>query len=128
MILAEINLCSAWVDGFNPTQNNLMMAEHLDLLDECRETATIRLAKYQQSLSRRYNRDVKIREFSARDLVLRRAVGNMRDTNAEKLALTWEGPYKVTAIAGAGAYYLECLDERPLPWPWNVNNLKFFYH
>ena len=128
MILAEINLCSAWVDGFNPTQNNLMMAEYLDLLDECRETATIRLAKYQQSLARRYNRDVKIREFSARDLVLRRAVGNMRDTNAEKLAPTWEGPYKVTAIAGAGAYYLECLDERPLPWPWNVNNLKFFYH
>ena len=128
MILAEINLCSAWVDGFNPTQNNLMMAEHLDLLDECRETATIRLAKYQQSLARRYNRDVKIREFNARDLVLRRAVGNMRDTNAEKLAPTWEGPYKVTTIAGAGAYYLECLDERPLPWPWNVNNLKIFYH
>ena len=128
VILAEINLCSAWVDGFNPTQNNLMMAEHLDLLDECRETATIRLAKYQQSLARRYNRDVKIREFNARDLVLRRAVGNMRDTNAEKLAPTWEGPYKVTTIAGAGAYYLECLDERPLPWPWNVNNLKIFYH
>ena len=104
------------------------MAEHLDLLDECRETATIRLAKYQQSLARRYNRDVKIREFNARDLVLRRAVGNMRDTNAEKLAPTWEGPYKVTTIAGAGAYYLECLDERPLPWPWTVNNLKIFYH
>ena len=28
---------------------------------------------------------------------------------------TWEGLYKVTAIAGAGAYYLEDLDERPLP-------------
>ena len=46
MIPAEINLCSAWVDGFNLTQNNLMMAEHLDLLDECWEAATIRLAEY----------------------------------------------------------------------------------
>ena len=52
----------------------------------------------------------------------------MRDMNAGKLALTWEGPYRVTAIAGAGAYYLEGLDERPLPRPWNIYNLKKFYH
>ena len=52
----------------------------------------------------------------------------MWDTNFEKLAQTWEGPYRVTAIAGARAYYLEDLDERPLPWPWNVHNLRKFYH
>ena len=105
-----------------------MMAECLDLLDECWEVATIRLAEYQQSLARRYNRDVKTREFSAGDLVLKRAVGNMRDTNAGKLAPTWEGPYWLIAIAGVGAYYLECMEERPLPRPWNVHNLKKFYH
>ena len=60
--------------------------------------------------------------------MLRKAVGNMRDANAGKLAQAWEGPYRVTAIAGAGAYYLEDLNERPLPWPWNVHNLKKFYH
>ena len=49
------------------------------------------------------------------DLMLSKAVGNMRDTNAGKLAPTWEGPYKVTAIAGTRAYYLKDLDERPLP-------------
>ena len=105
-----------------------MMAERLDLIDECQEAATIRLAEYQQSLAQRYNRDMKTREFSARNLVLRRAIGNMRDTNAGKLAPTWEGPYRVTAIAGTGAYYLEFLDKRPLPQPWNVHNLKIFYH
>lgn len=31
---------------------------------------TIRLADYQQKLARRYNRDVKTREFGADDLVL----------------------------------------------------------
>ena len=51
----------------------------------------------------------------------------MRDIAAGKLAQTWEGLYRVTAIAGAGAYYLEGLDERPLPQPWNANNLKKFY-
>ena len=42
-------------------------------------------------------------------------VENMRDVNVGKLAPTWEGPYRVTAIASARAYYLEDLDERPLP-------------
>ena len=103
------------------------MVERLDLLEEYREAAVIRLAEYQQKLAQRYNRDVNAREFDAGDLVLRRAVGNMRDTNTGKLALTWEGPYRVTSIAGAGAYYLEDLDKRPLPQPWNVHNLKKFY-
>ena len=60
--------------------------------------------------------------------MLRKAVGNMRDASARKLAQAWEGPYRVIAIAGEGAYYLEDLNERPLPWPWNVHNLKKFYH
>ena len=71
---------------------------------------------------------MKTREFGVGDLVLRKAVGNMRDTNARKLAPTWEGPYRVTAIAGAGSYYLEDLDKRSLPLPWNIYNLKKFYH
>ena len=60
-------------------------------------------------------------------MVLRKVVGNMRDVAVGKLAQTWEGPYRVTAIASAGAYYLEDLDERPLPRPGNANNLKKFY-
>ena len=54
-----------------------MMLEQLDLLEEYREMATIRLAEYQQKLARRYNQDVRVREFGARDLVLRKAMGNM---------------------------------------------------
>ena len=71
---------------------------------------------------------MKTKEFDAGDLVLRKVVGNMQDTKAGKLALTWEGPYRVTTIAGMGAYSLEDLDERPLSRPWNVCNLKKFYH
>ena len=128
MIPVEVNLCNAQVNGFDPVQNELMMVERLDLLEEYREAAIIRLVEYQQKLARRYNRDVKTREFSAGDLVLRRAVGNMRDTSVKKLAPTWEGPYRVISIAGVGAYYLEDLDESPLPRPWNIHNLKKFYY
>ena len=128
IIPAEINLCSAQVTGFAPAPNNELMAKHLDLLEECQESATIRLAKYQQKLARRYNQNAKTREFGAGDLVLRKVVGHMRDTNAGKLTPTWEGPYRVTTIASVKAYYLEDLDKRPLPQPWNAYNLKKFYH
>ena len=115
MILNEINLCSARVSEFDMNQNEGQLTGCLDLLEEYREVATVRLAEYQQKLAWRYNQGVRVREFSAGDLVLRKVVGSMRDTNAGKLAQTWEGPYRVTAIAGAGAYYLEDMNEVPLP-------------
>ena len=52
--------------------------------------------------------------------MLWKALRNARDASAGKLAPNWEGPYRVTIITGAGAYYLEDMDERPLPRPWNV--------
>ena len=55
MISAEVNICSAQVDGFDPVQNELMMVERLDLLEEYREAAIIQLDKYQQKLARHYN-------------------------------------------------------------------------
>ena len=61
------------------------------------------------------------------DLFLRKAVGSLKDLNAWKLASNWEGPYRVTAITRMRAYYLEDMEERPLPQPWNVRNLKKYY-
>ena len=127
MIPTEINLCSTRVSEFDTKQNEGQLTRCLDLLEEHRKSATIKLVEYQQKLARRYNQGVKVREFSAGDLVLRKAVGSMRDTNTGKFVQTWEGPYRVTAIAGVGAYYLEDLNEVPLPRPWNAYNLKKFY-
>ena len=99
------------------------MIKQLDSLEENRESATIKLVEYQQKLARWYNHDVKSREFSANDLVLRKVVRSAWDTNAGKLAPNQEGPYRVTTIAGVGAYYLEDMEEKPLPQLWNVQNL-----
>ena len=55
VIPVMVNLCSARVDGFDPVQNELMMVERLDLLEEYREAAIIRLVEYQQKLAQRYN-------------------------------------------------------------------------
>ena len=87
-IPAEINLCSAQVSGFSPAKNAELMVRQLDLLEKHRELVTIRLVEYQQKLAQRYNRDMRKREFSARDLVLRKVVRNTRDVNVGKLAST----------------------------------------
>ena len=86
VILAEVNLCSGWVSRFTFIENDELMVKQLDLLEEYRESTTIRLAEYQQKLAQRYNRDMKRREFSTGDLVLWKVVGNTRDVNTGKLA------------------------------------------
>lgn len=87
----------------------------------------MRLANYQQKLTQGYNRKVRPQEFVPEDIVLRKAVGSMKDQNADKLAPNWEGPYQMTATAGVRAYYLEDLEEISLPRQWNVYNLKKYY-
>ena len=47
VIPTEVSLCSARVEEFTPTQNDELMTESLNLLEEHREAATIRLAEYQ---------------------------------------------------------------------------------
>ena len=64
------------------------MLKQLNLLEECLESATIQLTKYQQKLIRRYNRDVRRREFGAGDLVLQKVVRNTWDISAGKFAPT----------------------------------------
>ena len=126
--MAKVSLCNTWVLEFSSAKNEELMLKQFDSLEESQEAATIRLVDYQQKLARRYNRDMRIREFWVGDLVLRKAVGSVWDINARKLALNWEGPYRVTVIAGVGAYYLEDIKERPLPQLWNVWKLRKFYH
>ena len=77
MIPAEVNLCSARVSEFNTKRNEVQLTERLDLLEEHREAATIRLAEYQQKFAQHYNQGIRVREFSAEDLVLRKAVGSI---------------------------------------------------
>ena len=55
MIPAKVKLCSARVNGFDLVQNELMMVERLDLLEEYRDAAIIRLAENQQKLVQCYN-------------------------------------------------------------------------
>ncbi|XP_050278449.1 uncharacterized protein LOC126720006 [Quercus robur] len=104
------------------------LEKSLDLLEERRDCAMVHLAQYQQKLKRGYDAKVKSRPLTPGDLVLRKVLGNARNPAWGKLGPNWEGPYRITSVAGIGAYYLEDLDERVVPRPWNVNNLKRYFY
>ena len=105
-----------------------MLERSLDLIEERRESAMVQLAYYQHKLKQGYDAKVKLKLLVLGDLVLRKVLGTTKNPAWEKLGPNWEGPYRITSVAGIVAYFLEDLDERVIPHPWNVNNLKRYYY
>lgn len=91
LIPMEVGLLSMRITIFSPSANDVAMIEQLDFVEENREITSILLVNYQQKLSQGYNRNVRPREFIARDLVLQRVVGSMKEPSLGKLAPNWEG-------------------------------------
>ena len=60
--------------------------------------------------------------------MLKKVLGIVKNPAWGKLKPNWEGPYRITSVAGIDAYYLENLDENVVPRPCNVNNLKMYYY
>lgn len=58
MIPAENEVVNQQRATFNPEDNDQLLVANLDLLDEARELARIRMAIYQQRITRYYNRKV----------------------------------------------------------------------
>ena len=128
VILLEANFPTLRTNSFTPSGNDELLGESLDLIEERRERAMIHLAYYHQKLKQGYDVNVKLRPLAPGDLVLRKVVGATKDPSWGKLGPNWEGPFRITSVAGIDAYYLEDLDEKVLPHPWNVNNLKMYYY
>ena len=84
----------------------------------------VQLAYYQHKLKKGYDTKVKLRLLVLSDLVLRKVLGTVKNPVWEKLGPNWEGPYRITSMAGIGAYCLEDLDERVILRPWNVKDRK----
>ena len=114
--------------AFTSNGNNELLKKNLDLIEERQENTMVQLAYYQHNLKQGYDMNVKLRPLALGDLVLRKVVGNIKNPAWGKLGPNQEGPYRITSVAGVGAYYLEDLDERAVLHPWNVNNLKRYYY
>ncbi|XP_024015916.1 uncharacterized protein LOC112089172 [Eutrema salsugineum] len=111
-----------------PDANNDMMLDTIDLVEEHRERALLRIQNYQQLAARYYNKKVKGRHFEDGDLVLRKVYQNTEEKNAGKLGANWEGPYQVMKVVKPGVYQLMKLDGTPIQRSWNSMHLKRYYY
>ncbi|XP_070030766.1 uncharacterized protein [Nicotiana sylvestris] len=100
---------------------------NLDLLEEKREAALIRMPAQKQVMERYYNRKDRLRYFKFGDFILKKVFRSTRAANAGKLGPTWEGPYKIHGIVGK-EYKLETMDGTILPSHWNVIHMKRYYN
>ena len=127
VIPLEIGLPMTWTTEFDVEENEENLRKDLNLLEERRDMATIRLTSYQQQIKRGYDKNIRPRSFQVGDLVLRKVVANTKNTNDGKLRPNWEEPYKVVSLARIEAYRLEDMDGKPVPRPWNICNLKKYF-
>ena len=102
---------------FTSDGNDELLKKNLDLVEQRRENAMMQLAYYQHKLKQGYDMNVKLRSLAPGDLVLKKVLGNTKNPAWGKLGPNWEGPYRITSVAGIDAYYLEDLDERTILHP-----------
>uniref|UniRef100_A0A2N9I6X9 Integrase catalytic domain-containing protein n=1 Tax=Fagus sylvatica TaxID=28930 RepID=A0A2N9I6X9_FAGSY len=79
VIPLEIGLPTLRTSEWEPTRNDMAQSQALDLLEERREQAMIRLASYQQQLKKGYNKNIRPRSFQQGDLVLRKVLSNTKE-------------------------------------------------
>uniref|UniRef100_A0A2N9J5A6 RNA-directed DNA polymerase n=1 Tax=Fagus sylvatica TaxID=28930 RepID=A0A2N9J5A6_FAGSY len=128
VIPLEVGLPTTRTTEFDVDENESSLRMDLNLVEERRDMATIRLASYQHQMKRGYDKNIRPRSFQVGDLVLRKVVANTRNPNDGKLGPNWEGPYQVTSFAGVGAYRLTDLDGKSVLRPWNICNLKKYFY
>ena len=66
--------------AFTSNGNDDLLKRNLDLIEERRENARVQLAYYQHKLKQGYDMGVKLRPLDPGDLVLRKVVGNTKNS------------------------------------------------
>ena len=128
VIPLETGYSTLRTSSFALSNNDGLLEKSLDLIEEWRENSLVQLAYYQHKLKQGYDANVKLRPLALGDLVLRKVMGTAKNPVWGKLGSNWEGPYRITSRAEIGAYYLEDLEEKAIPCPWNIYNLRTYYY
>ena len=112
---------------FNKSQQSLISYLNPDFHTKT-VPSDLRIALYQQRVSRFYNKTVRTRSFQQGSWVLRKVFQNTQEVGVGKLGATWEGPYIIREVIGNGAYRLKALDGREIANSWNDLHLKQYHH
>ncbi|GFZ19568.1 hypothetical protein Acr_28g0002730 [Actinidia rufa] len=106
VIPVEIGLPNFRTSNFDKEHNEIKLRLNLDLIDEKRECAKVCKASYKHQVTQYYNQRVKHKSFLLGDLVLKKVTLATKEVNFEKLAPTWECPYKAIRVSKPGTYWL----------------------
>ncbi|VFQ72338.1 unnamed protein product [Cuscuta campestris] len=112
--------------NYQPQQNEEDHLAELNLVEERRMAAEVKMSTYQQVVKKYHDNKVGPRYFQVGDEVLRRREAS-RPGDGGKLAKNWEGPYRVRAIIRPGTYRLETLEGVSVERTWNSHHLRKFY-
>jgi len=124
MIPVEVQESSPHFHNFVAEESNEERKVNLDLLDEVREKARIKVEALKRKVEYRYSSKLRPRQFQVVDLVMRKAHPYQLEN---KLSPKWTSPFRVTEALGNGAYKLETLEGGAIPRTWNATNLKFYF-
>ncbi|XP_075486245.1 uncharacterized protein LOC142525844 [Primulina tabacum] len=100
----EIGQPSTRIESY-PSNNDQARAIELDLVEERRDRAAIRMEAYRNRVIKSYNKHVRLRDFQVGDLVMKKIkpVGDVG-----KLEARWEESFKIVRRINSGAaYHLE---------------------
>lgn len=111
---------------FDPKKSEDGLRLNCDLLEEVRDSTHLKIAKYQDKVSKYCNSKSKKQGFSLNDLVLRESAISI-PSKLNKLSPPWEGPYRVIKVIKPGTYRLAHLDGSPLQNTWNAIHLRKYY-
>lgn len=95
--------------------NGEKLRSNLDALEEVRDKAQVRTTTYQQRAARYYNQKVHERNLKVGDLALRKLKAMKKRATVGKLALTWEGLFRVTKVIKLGIYKIKDLQGNQEP-------------
>ncbi|GJY82642.1 reverse transcriptase domain-containing protein [Tanacetum coccineum] len=94
--------------------NKANLCLNLELLEERREMAALRTAKYKAQTKRYYNRKVKHKALKVGDFVLWKNEASKKE-GQKKLDPNWEGPYQVISAKQTWTYTLADMKGLPIP-------------
>ena len=98
MVPIELEFPSYRVARHKEEGNEEALRAELDLVEEKRDHAYVRMVAYKQRISQYFNKKVKYRSFQIGDLVLKAVNQSTRNPRHGKLGPNWGGPFRVTRI------------------------------
>ncbi|XP_015162450.1 uncharacterized protein [Solanum tuberosum] len=101
--------------------------EQLMLIDEKRMDAVCHGQLYQNRMTKAFNKKVKPRQFTPRQLVLKKIFTDHQGEAKRKFAPNWQRPYMIHRVLSGGAVILGEMDGRMSTKPINSDAIKKYY-